>query len=533
MSEISRRDFIKFMGRGAAIAGALQALPSCVSTNPTFAKGLPFTPLGSTQADDLVLSQGFRYHIVLRWRDRLNSKGELFGFNNDYLAYLPLDPKNPNEGLMWVNHEFHDPYLNSGWRPGTLHTKEQVDIERKEVGGSIVHIKKSGDQWHLVNDSKFNRRLDAFTTIPFVTERPILGKRAAIGTFANCAGGVTPWGTVLSCEENYHNFIGEARYQEGRRTIQPPPQDLSWLPHADLPPEHYGWVVEVDLKTGSAKKLTALGRFAHECATTALTPDGRCVVYSGHDAEDEHIYKFISSRPGSLEHGVLYAADTINGRWLPLDRKLDPRLHKAFKDQTDLLIRTAEAAKIVGATPHDRPEDIEIDPFTGAVFISLTMSKKRNNPYGSILKIVEKDRNPASLEFNASTFKSGGDEFACPDNMVFDGKGNLWLCTDMSGGSLYKEPYTRFGNNGLFYIPLSGDHAGRAFKVASAPPGAEFTGPCFSPDFKTLFLSVQHPGEGGKDPTRIISHWPDGGQAMPSPCVVAIEGPSLDRLVSS
>src|SRR5690606_9138788 len=141
----------------------------------------------------------------------------------------------------------------------------------------------------------------------------------------------------------YDNFVGEAVFENGRRQVKMGSKYGSWLPFTKLPPEHYGWVVEVDLRTGKAKKLCALGRFAHECATCVQAPDGRTVVYSGDDTEGEHIYKFISLKPGSLEVGDLYVADTVNGRWIPLARRTDERLRKAFKDHTELLIRTREA----------------------------------------------------------------------------------------------------------------------------------------------------------------------------------------------
>ncbi len=535
MSDITRREFIHFMSRSTAAAATLPWILECAHkavrpVGPT----LPFTPIKASTEDALVLADGFNFEVILRWRQPLNKKGELFGFNNDYIAFLPLSPLDPNEGLMWVNHEYHDPYYVSGWRPGTPRTTEQFNKERKEVGGSIVHMRKYEGRWQIVADSQFNRRLDAYTPIPLISERPILGHRVALGTMGNCAGGVTPWGTVLTCEENYENFVGEAIYKDGKRTLVDGDDYLSWTKGVKLPPEHYGWVVEVNLKSGKAKKLCALGRFAHECATCSVAPDGRVVVYSGDDAQDEHLYKFISRRKGSLEEGELYVADIKRGRWLPLNRREDERLKKAFTDHTDMMIRAREAAKIVGATPLDRPEDIEIDPLSGHIFVALTNNKKGGNYFGSILKIMEKNNNPLSLHFDSATFMAGGPEtgFACPDNMVFDKKGNLWLATDISGSAMKEDPYKPFGNNGLFYVPLDGARAGVAVQVASAPNGAEFTGPCFAPDGKTLFLSVQHPGERAHFRENMRSSWPGGGTSEPAPCVVAVSGAAMESLLN-
>jgi secreted PhoX family phosphatase len=526
----NRREFLLFMGYGMASAAALSQLSGC-ATQPS-GEPLPFTPLKFSTKDDLVLADGFRYDIFLRWRQPLNTRGEKFGFNNDFLAYVPFDRENPLEGLLWVNHEYHDPYFNSGWRPGQARTRKQCDIERKEVGGSIVHIKRGPQRWELVENSKYNRRLDGFTKIPFASERPIRGEKFAIGTFANCAGGITPWGSVLTCEENYDHFVGEVQFINGKRKMIEGDPYLTWQHHWKVPPEHYGWVTEVDLKTGKAKKLTALGRFTHECATTTTAKDGRAVVYLADDRENEHLYKFISTEPGSLDKGELFVADTINGRWMSLDREKNQRLKSAFKDQTELLIRAREAAKTVGATKLDRPEDIEIHPVTKAVFVALTMNKPAGRPFGSLLKLEEKNSDPLSLEFTASTFKAGGpgQGFSCPDNLEFDANGNLWMCSDISGSSAGRAPYTEFGNNGLFYIPMSGSHAGEIMQVASAPAGAEFTGPRFMPD-GTLLLSVQHPGERAHDPKYRPSHWPDGGDKEPVPCVVQISGPVLQKLI--
>jgi len=530
MNDLSRRDFVQFMGRGLALT-AMASVAGCISG--TKQRPPPFVPLNPSSDDQLKLAAGFNYELLLRWRQPLNARGQKFGFNNDYLAFLPLDPRNPREGLLWVNHEYHDPYFNSGWRKDQPRTLKQVAMERREVGGSIVHLRRGEHSWAMVPNSKYNRRIDAFTPIPLVSELPIAGSKTAIGTFGNCAGGITPWGTILSCEENYMNFVGEAVYENGRRRLKPANGYLSWDKHIKLPPEHYGWVVEVDIKTGKAKKLTALGRFAHECATTIVAKDGRTVVYTGDDDDDEHLYKFISAKPGSLEQGELFVADTVRGRWLSLSLKNNELLRKHFKNQTEVLIRTREAAKILGATPLDRPEDIEIDPQTRSVIVALTSNKKQQRPFGSLMRLTEENADPLSMSFKASTFIAGGPEsgFACPDNLVFDVRGNLWMCTDISGSSTSRPPYEPFGNNGLFYIPLSGDNAGRAFQVASAPIGAELTGPMFAPD-GSLFLSVQHPGERAHDKGYPESHWPDGGDSQPAPCVVQIRGPALERLIS-
>ena len=523
----SRREFLRFMGRTVG-AGALTYPVTPLLAAGVDSAGTNFRPITPGTADEVVLADGLDYEILVSWMDPINRAGERFGFNNDYTAFFPIDG-NQYDGLLWVNHEeVLSAYFAS---PRDPVEKSGDDIEREvlEVGGSIIRINKTDGRWRLVQDDHYNRRINGKTRIPIISEQPIQGARAAVGTLGNCAGGVTPWHSVLTCEENFHFFYGDVSFSSGKRKHEKGSL-IGWERYLDHPPEHYGWVVEVNPFSGAAKKLTALGRFAHEGAAVTETKDGRPVVYMGDDKTDECIYKFIADEPGSLERGTLYVAATDKGRWLPLDVAGDKRLKDMFKTQTELLVRTREAAKLVGGTPQDRPEDIERDPRSGAVFITLTKSPAR--PYGSILKLEEKENDASASEFAAATFLAGGHAsgFACPDNLVFDPKGNLWVCTDIASYELNRPPYHSFKNNGLFYIPMSGKHAGTPLQVASAPPGAELTGPSFSPDGRSLFLSVQHPGEDSVSVDALISHWPEGGDALPKPSVICISGPLLDRL---
>jgi secreted PhoX family phosphatase len=388
-------------------------------------------------------------------------------------------------------------------------------------------------RWSYVTNDPLNRRIDGRTECRIASARPIAGRKTAIGTMANCAGGFTPWGTVLTCEEKVFHYYGDYEYDvKGGRTYKK--SNYGWEKFHRNPPEHYGWVVEIDPLTGSGKKLTALGRMEHECATVRRGPDGRCVVYMGDDDFDQCIYKFVADKPGSLETGTLYVASLEKKRWLPLTVRENAELKKLFKNDTEVAIRARASAKIAGGTPLGRPEDIEIDPKTGAVYAALTVQCDADEKYGSIIKIDEKNNDPFATEFTWSKFISGGPQtgFACPDNLAFDRLGNLWMCNEVGGNFLNDGEYKIYGNNSLFYVPLSGPNAGRAFRVASGPVDAELTGPCFSPDGRTLFLSVQHPGSASKSMDQLTSHWPDGGDSVPRSSVVTISGPALDQLVS-
>ncbi len=526
MKNLDRRSFVKFMGGAFAVAPGIFGLISCQRSEASFG-------ISPTNLDNLVLADGLDYKLLLKWGDDLGN-GESFGFNNDYTALVPLEN---GSSLMWVNHEYADPLFVSGYRRGGPRTLKQVDKEMYALGGSIVEIKqdKSGD-WKQVENSKYNRRLTAKTKIPLAAPRKIAGKDFGVGTFGNCAGGVTPWGTILTCEENYDAFVGELHH-DGRKESS----RLGWENFSkDHHPHHYGWVVEVNPRTGESKKLTSIGRYAHECCTVTRSKDGTVVAYSGDDRANEFIYKFVSSKKDSLEVGELFVADIINGKWLSLDINKNKILKSTFKDQLEIQIHCRKAARLIGATPCDRPEDIEIHPTSGEVFVALTnnynrkdLKNSKNNFFGKVLKISPENGDHLSMNFSSSDAVIGGEEsgIACPDNLAFDKLGNLWVTNDISGSLMNKPPYEKFKNNGLYYIPLSGKNAGKTFQVASAPNDAELTGVTFSEDYKTLFLSVQHPGEKSKSMDKLTSNWPDGGNSIPRPSVVQIRGELLDKLM--
>ncbi|MEL7248515.1 MAG: alkaline phosphatase PhoX [Bacteroidota bacterium] len=546
----NRRKFISFLGKaslGTAIIPPF--LAGCGSTSTPISvgeisadrlrqlKNLPLQDLLATDEDDLVLTKGLDYHVIIRWGEKISAE-DRFGFNNDFICFIPLEEDNPKDGLLWVNHEYVNPLFVSDFNfrahdnPKQHRTIEQVDKEMYEVGGTIMRVKEENGKWRVVENDPHNRRITAKTPIQLNWDSPIKGKTTVIGTHSNCSGGITPWNTFLTCEENYDSFYGETEYDE-ENTPNHRPSIYGWENFYNYPSEHYGWVVEIDPKDGKAQKHIALGRFAHECCTLYELEDKRVVAYTGDDKNNEHLYKFISSESRSLKEGTLYVADIDNGKWLALDWENQPLLKKKFKDQTEVLIRAREAAKLLGATELNRPEDIEIAPITGNVLISLTNNYSKEDFHGSILKIEEDDGAFDALTFKASTYKAGGEEsgFSCPDNLAFDQAGNLWITSDMSGSVMNKEagPYMPFKNNSLFVIPRYGEDAGKVIRVASAPRDAELTGPWFSPDGKTLFLSVQHPGEQTTDLDQPTSQWPFDGDNVPKPAVVAITGDLIEK----
>lgn len=517
-----RRDFLKFISASAAITSIDQGFSSEIAKSKYKPKlsEIDYEGIYFSDKDDVVLSNELNYQVLIRWQDLINEK-DYFGFNNDYLNFVAF-PDKKNEGILWVNHESTDRFMILGHNEKKP-SKEEIEKEMYSVGGSLIHIIKNikTQRWELVKNSSYNRRVSGLTLIPFANNVDVKGRNIAMGTLGNCAGGKTPWNTILTCEENYDLFYGETKYKDGK--TEHIESEFGWENYYQNPPEHYGWVVEINPLNGEAKKHTSMGRMAHECATTTRAKNKKVVVYTGDDTANEHLYKFISDSDTSIEKGQLYVANLEKGEWISLEIESHPELKKSFENQLDILIHARRAAKIVGATPLDRPEDIEIHPISKDVFVTLTNNKSKGNFHGSILKLMEENGDAGSLKFKNEYFLTGGEEsgFSCPDNMAFDNRNNLWFTSDISGSSMKKKEYLPFKNNGLFVVPISGKNAGKVVQVASAPNNAEFTGPYFSPDYRSLFLSVQHPGEFSND-ENYISHWPDGGDKKPKPSVIEI-----------
>ncbi|OUQ85849.1 hypothetical protein B5G50_24685 [Brevibacillus brevis] len=545
--DVNRRQFLTYLGVGtAALASVATGIPALAAGGTLSGKtadhlfGLDtkkhnfnpkFKEIHPTTKDDVVLPDGFKYDVVASYGDKINAAGDTFGFNNDFTCFLPIEGKS-DHGLLWVNHEYLgelEYYVNSydnlnADADDNKRTPEQIKKYLYALGGSIIEIKKENGSWKLISNSEYGRRVSGLTKHVLTGPAASIAKEVT-GTFANCSGGVTMWNTILSCEENYMDVVGDCK-----------------LPEA----EHYGWVVEVDPfdPKSTPKKHTALGRFSHENTAMVLAPSGQLVVYMGDDAKDQYVYKYVSkgkydpkagkSNSKLLEEGTLYVANFGKGKWIPLDFATNEALKKAvnadgkpmFASQADVLLNCRDASKAVGATPMDRPEDLEVHPIDGSVFIALTNNDKHGNFYGQIVRLFENDNNHAGLEFTFEIFAAGGPQsgFAAPDNMAFDSAGNLWVVTDISSSSMNSGIYKSFGNNGVFFIPTTGNSKGEAAQFASAPVGAEMTGPWFTPDEKTLFLAVQHPGENLKSYDKPTSHWPKGGNAVAMPSVIAITG---------
>jgi secreted PhoX family phosphatase len=409
-----------------------------------------------------------------------------------------------------------------------------------------------------------NRRIDA--TTPCDVDGPaadLLGRRV-VGTFDNCSGQVTPWGTALSCEENFQDRVPEEVDTRG---------NFAAGGLFGLPGGHYGWVVEIDpFDPGSTPvKRTALGRFRHENVGLRAEGGRPLAAYMGDDRAGGHVWKFVSDdlyRPadgrgnrGLLASGRLYAARFRadgRGEWrlldlaTPLDPGSDPAdpkppippgartLGDVYAGRGAMLLDAYRAANAIGATPSGRPEDLEVHPRDGSVFIAFTASSKRpglwENLYGEIFRLVEEAGDVAAREFRWTRFAVGGPAetaragrvFTQPDNLMFDARGDLWVATDPTGEVDDSDARRVFRNAGLYRLRATGPRAGVAEQFASLPCEAEATGPAFAPGESALFLSVQHPGERTgirrrADQAPFGSNWPSRRLgAPPLPAVVAI-----------
>lgn len=527
MKPISRRSFLQFLGGASALAATGSACTHLFDRahDRSFKKLKPLVPL---RQDNVVFAQGFEHEVLITEGTPLG-RGLFFGANCDFTQFVPR--KQTDTSFLWVNNEYFSSYLVSGRYRSEPPTRAQYLHERETVGGSLLTLKQDNDgKWKFVGVHTDNKRLSGSSQIPFT--QPIEGEKYGIGSFGNCSGGLTPWNTILTCEENFEAYYGEwLPTKDGRGKIIQDKHSYNWSQVVTFDPRHYGWVVEFNPETGKSKKLLGLGRYAHECAKVVVTKNDKVVVYSGDDRDDQCLYKFIPHKAHSLDEGELFVANIEQQKWISLDYQKQSLLQKHFKDQTDVLVQCRRAAHLLGGTPLARPEDIEQDPITKDIFIALTNNKPKGDYHGSILKISEDQNDHTSLTFKSEVYKAGGKDsgFSCPDNMAFDQNGNLWLTCDISGSAIGKSPYQSFGNNGLYVIPRRGPQAGEVLQVASAPNDAEFTGPCFSPDYKTLFLSVQHPGELSRKGQPYTSHWPKGEPHKPLSSVITVTGPSLEH----
>lgn len=564
------------------------------------------------------VAEGYDAQVLLRWGDPVmadapafdpakqtpDAQAKQFGYNNDFVGYLPMpgaaDPS--AHGVLFVNHEYTNPHLMF---PGVVEMKdgkpvlksatpERFRIEAMAHGATVAEIRRTDGKWALVRDSKLNRRITVATEMQLSgpvagTERVKTGAdatgRKVLGTLNNCAGAMTPWGTFVSGEENFHGYFS-GKLPEGHREevnykrLALPSSPYAWGRFEDRfdiskepnEPNRFGWIVEVDPFDPNSvpKKRTALGRFKHEGADMIVAKDGRVVAYLGDDERFDYVYKFVTAgrfdannraaNRDLLDSGTLHVAKfAADGtvEWLPLVFGQGPlTAANGFQSQADVLIETRRAGDLLGATKMDRPEDITPNPVTGRVYVMLTNNTRRTeaqidganprakNAFGHIIEIIEADGDHTQTKgrweillkcgdpsvaavgatFSTDTTRSGW--FGMPDNAVVDSAGRLWVGTDGNG------PDVTGRTDGLWAVDTEGGARRTSKLFYRVPHGAELCGPCFTPDDTTAFVAVQHPGDDGPDWPEfgrrsyyedLSTRWPDFKPDMPvRPSVVAI-----------
>jgi len=551
---------------------------------------LGFRGVPVSRADAVVVPEGYSAHVLAAWGDPVGLPGgspafapdagntaaeqeAQMGMHHDGMHYVAQ--RGSDAGLLVTNHEYTD--------EGLLHADGRANWSAQKVrksqaahGVSVIEVARRGGRWEVVRPSRWARRITAAT--PMAIGGPAAGhallRTAAdprgervLGTLNNCASGITPWGTVLTCEENfvvYFKAPGEPDAHQRRWGLRRGEGGgYRWHEHDERfdaarhpnEPNRFGWVVEIDpVDPGSTPvKRTALGRAAHEGATVALTRDGRAVVYMGEDAAFEYVYKFVSRdrvRPGGfaanaglLDQGTLHVARfdaNGRGRWLPVVHGRGPLTpSNGFADLGEVLVKTRQASDLLGGTRMDRPEWIAVDR-QGRVYCALTGNPYRGAPdhpgvdaanpragntMGHIVRWQEHgDFDAAGFDWdhfvlagdpaNERAEAQGnvrGDAFGGPDGLWCDARGVLWIQTDVSGSATGRGEAARLGNNAMLAAdPRTGEI--RRFLVG--PVGCEITGATGTPDGRTMFVNIQHPGEGpGErgDPRhpRRSSSWPD------------------------
>ncbi|WP_167755795.1 PhoX family protein [Vitreimonas flagellata] len=626
-----------------------------------------FTSVPPTNADTVSLPPGYSWRKLIAWGDALfdtvspvfdpntltrAEQEQRFGQNNDMLALFAAEyafppPRNQDRMILCANNEYTSSSLAfPGVRTPSEFTAEQVAALYAAVGVSVVEVERTGQGWHALRNPApgqgRNRRITPFTPVTFsgpAANHPWIAQGAAVtneaepgapantvacGTGANCAGGLTPWGTYLTAEENFDGlFVGSDRAQAMRdarqddsyaldsasfgypsyyepfsSSLAPRQFQVSENPYG---PSLYGWVVEIDPydPNSTPKKRTALGRKKQECATTALTRDGRVAVYMGDDQRNEYVYKFVtdgrfnpSDRAANmdlLDHGKLYCAQfhEDGGVWLHITAEAANAAAAAqdspirFRDQGDVLMRVREAARLMGATPMDRPEDVEAVCDAnwrglGPVLIACTNNSERgferpgnprreserpnsaqSNLAGHVLRIDEAGGDCGAERFTWDIFAMGGDpnaetlttttrggmpahistkidgvetvsgdKFACPDNLFIDSTHRVWIATDGNDGVFAD------CNDTIMVAPGQAEGPRPIKRFLVGPPGAEICGPLMTPDERAFLCAIQHPGANDVAGAEfsvsrwsgapVPSHFPDGGESWPRSAVVVI-----------
>ncbi|RFU14419.1 PhoX family phosphatase [Rhodobacteraceae bacterium W635] len=591
---ISRRGFlggVVAFGSGAAVMGTamLKGSAALAQQDTRF----PFTPIPTATDGTVHVPEGYSWQRVVSWGDPLFSDAvgdfnsetggsvemsdRVFGENTDGMWLFTVD----NHQIIAVNHEYTNRATNlPEAENGTPRNADDVLKLQNLQGVSVFEVTDGPNGWEVVIDSPFNRRITHNT--PMRISGPAAGHdlmqteadptgTESLGTMNNCGSDRTPWGTYLTCEENWNGYFGSTEEPQDQKPVTLTEEQQRygigvdgwgydyhlWDARFDVhqnpnEPHRVGYVVEIDPADPESTpiKRTALGRFKHENAANTIAPDGRVVVYMGDDERGEFMYKWVSRDvyvPGGdtstlLEEGQLYVAkfhDDGTGDWLALTPEV------TGMSEAEIAIFTRIAASQVGATTMDRPEWIAVNPVAAEGYCALTNNRNRGvmnnaggdwqavggpnprpeNNYGQIVRWYPEGQDHGSDAFAWDLYVMcgnpevhddayagsenihAGNLFNSPDGMMFDSAGMLWIQTDGDDGNA--GDFAGNGNNQM----LVGDPAtGQIERFLTGPHGCEVTGLCWSADRRTMFVGLQHPG----------APFPDGEGALPRSSIIAV-----------
>jgi len=588
-TDLKRRQLLKGGALAAATSFAAAALPSSAtaSNNSDYFDywrrrhnkgGINFAPvsLAAGNGPTPSISSDYQYEVLIPWGTPLEPHGPDFnypptadeqaqqiGIGHDGMHFFAHRDRYGREsnrsGMLAINHEFgRTPHVLDKAVPESI---EDVRTMQHAHGVSVVAISKSRRTggWRT-RGSRDARRIHVNTPVAF--SGPVAGSdllktpngNVALGTVNNCSNGHTPWGTYLTCEENFNGYFGAtnretfwtASQEQARYGFSDNGFGYAWhdfdrrfdLSDMDFRNEEnrFGWVVEIDPfdATQTPVKRTALGRFKHEGVELVEGDDGRIVAYMGDDQRFDYIYKFVSDRNwrtmrhdgvSPLDEGKLYVAkfnDDGTGDWLELTID-EPVLSARFNSQDEVLTFARISADLLKATPMDRPEWISVAP-NQDVYCTLTNNSRRTNANaanpltpnndGHIIRWRDTHKH-TGLSFTGEIFliaeETHGTEasFSDPDGLWVDPDGRVFIQTD--GGQ--KDGL----NNQMLVTDAKGENIRRLFTGVT---GDEITGITVTPNRRTMFVNIQHPGNG--DPT--LTNFPaeQDGVSVPRDCTIVI-----------
>jgi secreted PhoX family phosphatase len=638
----SRRNMLK-SGAALGLLGIFgSALTACGGSSAPAPGAIGFKAVATSSGDAIIVPEGYTADVMYRWGDPITASAPSFkgdasetwreqevqaGDNHDGINFFPFPGTDGNSrGILAMNHEYINP--ENFQNVANFYKPEIPDNTKKMLaahGVSVIEVQRNAaGKWEYVKNSTYNRRITGYT--PMTITGPAAGndllKTAAdaagtevLGTLNNCGAGQTPWGTFITCEENFNGYFGTdtagwtPNVLQSRYGISASGFGYGWHkgdPRFDLAvnpnePNRHGWVVEIDpyAPTSKPKKRTALGRFKHENAECVLSKTNKAVVYTGCDEVNEYLFKFVStgsydtankaSGANLLDTGILYVArfdaGTVvgdnqgTGVWLPLVFGQNGlTAENGFANQGEVLIKARQAADRVGATMMDRPEWVAANRTKpGEVFLACTNNSRRgtatpatsnnvngstrassanpavdeanpraDNRWGHVIRINEMGGDTAALTFNWDIFVIAGNPaligdkkgssnidasntFNSPDGIQVDPEGRLWIQTD--GQYSNTGNFAGQGNNQMLVADIA---TKKITRFLVGPSGCEVTGVCWTPDSRTMFINIQHPGEVSSHPNAPAGHkaaaaadkdawinanptafskWPDGASA--------------------